>query len=863
MKLVQGAPYYLNQQGVFVTGSGDNGATIDESAREVMVTFPGLTLKLPATPQEGWSVRIVALKAVNLDGNGHPISGGGASVPKGTALDLTFYAGVWTPSGNGQALDVKANCRLLATANVALTGLPIIDGVQTVNGDRILLTGQADPIKNSIWIAHAGAWDRAADMAAGSSAEDVFTFISEGTLHADTGWLCTTDRPNDVVGTDPLTWTQFSTFPLAVLPPVNVSRSPALVGASNTAARQDHKHDVVTAAPTAQVIGAGSTGTGPGIALADHVHPAVSGVPLDVGYVSLQGVSPNFSRVDHVHANGPFVGEIIVADRAAVTALPTAGIPVNTYARPRSIDQPFELVPATQVGSINGFDILGSDAVGLVWARRLLPVPRWTAQLNWFVDPTSVNYDADGSAGSPVPSIAEVCRRLRVISVANYSITMQSADPASDTFDFCPQFDNSGIGAALNNATIEIVGQETIVATGTVAAASVGVTTFGTDPNTVGGGQQTQLDAGAAFVWTVGQMVVLTSGVLLGYTAQVLKVISPGVARLSNWWNPGPIGSAGAPFNNGTFAFIGDATTPLASAGTPANGDTFKVVNWTAMNGTYRHAGNPIRLQPYYRNVQFTGTAIFIDEGSDVRVANSQVLCNLSAAQGRGPAFNAALRFFGCFVQAANGRIIEFDARLRFVGCGIVNTTVNAQNTGRTEFYNTVFQTGLADGVVRVGRGFAGFTGDTSETGGQIALFGVASTGGQFAPGGVFGLGVYDAFGSALFAARGGLVSLDAPFYGSGNSVGIALPDEGAHIFYRTGFLRIAAATEILLSSVGAPTAWVGLAAGTAIPSLLAGAAVPAAAPLTTLVQLQGGAFGGYVMSYTSGASIGLAANPD
>jgi len=34
MKLVQGAPYYLNQQGVFVTGPGDNGATVDDTLQE-------------------------------------------------------------------------------------------------------------------------------------------------------------------------------------------------------------------------------------------------------------------------------------------------------------------------------------------------------------------------------------------------------------------------------------------------------------------------------------------------------------------------------------------------------------------------------------------------------------------------------------------------------------------------------------------------------------------------------------------------------------------------------------------------------------------------------------------------------------
>jgi len=50
---------------------------------------------------------------------------------------------------------------------------------------------------------------RSTDMAAGSSAAGAFTFVEEGTA-ADTGWICTTNTPNDIVGTDSLAFTQFS-----------------------------------------------------------------------------------------------------------------------------------------------------------------------------------------------------------------------------------------------------------------------------------------------------------------------------------------------------------------------------------------------------------------------------------------------------------------------------------------------------------------------------------------------------------------------------------------------------------------------------------------------------------------------------
>ena len=397
--------------------------------------------------------------------------------------------------------------------------------MQTNDGDRILPIGQTDPIENGIRIAHAGAWERAGDMPDGSSAESAFTFISEGTTYADTGWLCTTDAPNDIVGTDPLTWVQFSTFPLATNPPADVSRSAALVGVSNAAAREDHKHDVVTGLPATQDIGAGTTGTGPGIALSNHVHPVtapaapvnVNGLPADagtsanfarqdhkhdvdfgnpvaVGFANAQGVSDDLSRADHVHANGPFVGEIIVADRAAVTALPTANIPLNTYARPRTIGQPFELVPAAQVAAVDGANVLASDNVGLVWARRLLPVPQWTAQLTWYVDPTTLNYDNDGATpGTPVPTLAEVARRLRVISASNYVVNLLTSDPTIDTFNFCPQFNGANtVGGALN-ATVTIQGPAQTVLLGAQVTQGLGITTFGTTP-TIAANQQAQLN---------------------------------------------------------------------------------------------------------------------------------------------------------------------------------------------------------------------------------------------------------------------------------------------------------------------------------------------------------------------------------
>ena len=111
-----------------------------------------------------------------------------------------------------QGIDVRASCRVASTANIVLsTGTALtIDGVVTVAGDRVLVKDQTTTTENGIYVVAAGAWSRAAD--ADSSAEvtaGMFTFVSEGTVNADAGFVLTT---NDAItlGTTALAFAQFS-----------------------------------------------------------------------------------------------------------------------------------------------------------------------------------------------------------------------------------------------------------------------------------------------------------------------------------------------------------------------------------------------------------------------------------------------------------------------------------------------------------------------------------------------------------------------------------------------------------------------------------------------------------------------------
>jgi hypothetical protein len=94
------------------------------------------------------------------------------------------------------------------TLSVALT---VLDGYTLLNGDRVLVKNEATQANNGIYtwatggtvLTRATDFDTAAEMASGD-----FTFIINGTLYANTGWVQT--DPVTVVGTSPVTWIQFS-----------------------------------------------------------------------------------------------------------------------------------------------------------------------------------------------------------------------------------------------------------------------------------------------------------------------------------------------------------------------------------------------------------------------------------------------------------------------------------------------------------------------------------------------------------------------------------------------------------------------------------------------------------------------------
>ena len=114
-----------------------------------------------------------------------------------------------------QGLDVKASVRAATTAAVtlatALENGDTLDGVTLATGDRILVKNQADGSENGIYVVKAsGAPDRALDANSGTDVTSgMFTFVEQGTVNGNSGWVLTTDNPI-TLGTTALTFAQFS-----------------------------------------------------------------------------------------------------------------------------------------------------------------------------------------------------------------------------------------------------------------------------------------------------------------------------------------------------------------------------------------------------------------------------------------------------------------------------------------------------------------------------------------------------------------------------------------------------------------------------------------------------------------------------
>ncbi|MDR6926888.1 phage tail protein [Pseudomonas sp. BE134] len=139
-------------------------------------------------------------------------------------------------------LDSKQSVLVASTANIALAGLQVIDGVSVPAGARVLVKNQAVAKDNGIYIAAAPAWVRAPDAETNTEVSSaLLVSVEQGATLADSRWQLVTDGVI-VLGTTPLTF-QNVTQGFA---PIN---SPAMISpTANTPAQFDSSQLLINSA---------------------------------------------------------------------------------------------------------------------------------------------------------------------------------------------------------------------------------------------------------------------------------------------------------------------------------------------------------------------------------------------------------------------------------------------------------------------------------------------------------------------------------------------------------------------------------------------------------------------------------------
>lgn len=220
-------------------------------------------------------------------------------------------------------LDVKASCRAATSANITLSGTQTIDGVAVIAGDRVLVKDQTTASANGIYVVAAGAWSRSTD--ADTDAEvhaGMFTFIEEGTLYADSGWVLSTNNPI-VVGTTSLTFAQFSGAG-QITAGAGLTKTGNTIDAVGTSNRITVNADSIDIASTyvgqtsITTLGTIGTGTWNGTVIS----PTYGGTGVNNG-------SSTITLGGNLTFSGAFATSITVTGATTVT-LPTSGTLVNT-----------------------------------------------------------------------------------------------------------------------------------------------------------------------------------------------------------------------------------------------------------------------------------------------------------------------------------------------------------------------------------------------------------------------------------------------------------------------------------------------------------------------------------------------------
>lgn len=217
----------IANQSIVITGTN---STPSINGTYTISASNGTTFTIPQATCNSWSTNgftLTLITTTNAFYIGMTVSGTNFTTAKIVSFTsgsgrsgsvVTLDTTQSTLTGQTTTLTGSINITVAGTTGNIAEGLgnsfangAVIDTHTILTGERILIKNQANLVENGIYTINAtGAPTRSVDLAYNSHATGIYTFVEQGSVNINAGFVCSNPSSNDIVGTAQLSFTQFS-----------------------------------------------------------------------------------------------------------------------------------------------------------------------------------------------------------------------------------------------------------------------------------------------------------------------------------------------------------------------------------------------------------------------------------------------------------------------------------------------------------------------------------------------------------------------------------------------------------------------------------------------------------------------------